>query len=336
MDRQMQTSTKRWMGAAAGIAIALAVPQAAQAGAKAYARIDLSNYVFQDITNGGALRVGLAPGPGIDVILFGGPNNNILESVQHSSTRLAGPGAGLDAEGGSDTNIFDGLAVNAPFSCVGPVGVPGCGAVVEDNFAMGDFNNDEYNRADSTISGTGVDTGAGAQARTANMVAEAITQRGANDIAGATYTSTSSFTITPTQNLVLGLTFDYVTTLFAGLHSDARVGSTSNAGVALTFSVTEQATGTSIGIVGNTADFNDDNIANFLPGTVVNGGGAGNIAAQTAVALTANQQYNIRVEFAANARLNAEKIPEPGVLAMLGLGLGLVGVAAARPRRRKA
>ncbi|MEM7253553.1 MAG: EDSAP-1 family PEP-CTERM protein, partial [Pseudomonadota bacterium] len=309
MNFNLTKRAKPLAAAVAGLALAVSAPTA-MAGAQAYANISFSNFLYQDVSNGSVLELGN------DVAV-----TNLLDQTQHTVTRFVGPGAGVDASAASDTDVTDSILLDPRMACVGP----GCGAgtAVENTFVRGDFNTEEYNRADSFGAGSGLDltsVGGAVDPSAATFLAEAVTQAGATDAASSRFNATVAFSITPTNDLVLGLDFDAITDLFVGLHADAN--GSAIAQVNFDISLSRQDTGEEIDILGNLNVLDEIISVNGDGPNDDTGGQAVAISLQTASALLAGVTYDLAYSFSATADLTATKqVPEPSALALLGLGL---------------
>jgi len=350
MKRNMIPTTGRRSAAAAlGIALALSVaalPQAAQAGAKAYARFQYDDFVFTNVTDGVALRLGT------DITI-----SSFRTRTDHTAERGPAPdgsgglGAGSDSTGGlvtSDTDPTDGVFVDSPMACVGP-GCATSGGLpqLENDFEMGDFNTGEYVRSDSIVEGSGLDIGPAIGAPgpvvdtgSQDMVAEAITQAGAEDAGSSRHNNTTGFTITPTQDLTINLSFDAIIDLFAALHGGpdgAAPGSQADAATSTTITLTDNVTGLRVDLTDDNGTLGDlnQNVSTALPGgppAEEPVSGPISVSLTTATDLIAGRQYSFNLVFQSTANLLVTKLPEPGALALLGMGLLGIGL---RSRRRR-
>lgn len=321
MNLQIPKQAKRWAATAAGAALlTLSVPYAAQAGSQSYAEISYSNFEFRDHTNGGVLQLG------IDIV---NPIAVFNDTAINSAVRTGGPGSvNAAVQFDVDTNVNDGVFLDAAMACIGP----GCGAgtATENTSGMGLIGSEEYTRSDSLVIGSGLDIsaafgnapGTNVDTAMASHIAESIAQGTIGAGSSSTLTNTTKFTITPATNLVLGLSFDAVTDLLVTLDPATHLGANGNANVNFDLTLTDDATGFAVALdmLFDSPNALDEIIANSTPGATVTGGQLKSMDIRTAAALVANQSYTLGLTFTANHTLNTE-VPEPGMLAMMGLGL---------------
>lgn len=290
--------------------VALLGSGAANAGSMAYSNLDI---IGLKLTNGAGTQ--LIQGSTINVVGFTNATTN-----QASLDSVAGQ---------ASNNVFDSQV------CQGV----DCGAV-SGYSEQAPIGTQHFARSLSTLSGTIVDNlGAGNTGATARTVGE--TQLIANDkgISTSNIQLNASFNFTLGSETFIGFEFDSLGSIHAMQNAENNVP-TSNAQASVNFTITiADSTGAVVfswapdGVDGNATMANDDDadgvnlndsVAAAFAGQDFSRSLGGNWSASSIAMLRANENYTLTVDHKTNVQATSD-VPEPGALALLGLGLAALG-----------
>ena len=200
-------SRNRLFGCVVAMALIVAAAPQVHAGGKAFALIDASNTFFFDATTGDVLSTA-------DITIIA-----VQGAAQIISSRNG------VAETDSVGDIAPPIQLDPAQVCVGP----GC-LVPENTFTQGDFDTDEYVRADSLATGTvGFEVGGNVTPSATQMVSETIMQSGGTGDASTRHDT--FIALIPSRDLVLGFSTDITRILEARVDDNSSGAAASDVDV---------------------------------------------------------------------------------------------------------
>lgn len=302
--------------------LGLTVSADALAGAYSAAKMDLTNIKIAKQQDGGNLSTKDF------ILLSGGITNSTDASGKYEEPVITGSNLG-DTDSANDSTLLPNLDA---FACQGP----GCGTVTNNSFTLaGPPANSAYSMGDTQLTGSIVDvydpTGTtllqAAGARAAFLVENNLTNTSeGSSSANLNLSVDIEFIANFTDELIL--TLDYLAYAVANVTPNGLPGSNADASFNWSWSLKD------ISNPNNTISIDKDSptalnsgpVAVNNPGTDTGGSLTSGSYSYTTNTLTAGTAY--RLSIAQIGQANATfKVPEPGSLAMLGIGLlGMVGV----------
>ncbi|HQC73190.1 MAG TPA: PEP-CTERM sorting domain-containing protein, partial [Candidatus Competibacteraceae bacterium] len=301
--------------------LGLTVSADALAGAYSAAKMDLTNIKIAKEDGGNLSTKDFT-------LLSGGITNSTDASGKYEEPVITGSNLG-DTDSANDSTLLPNLDA---FACQGP----GCGTVTNNSFTLaGPPANSAYSMGDTQLTGSIVDvydpTGTtllqAAGARAAFLVENNLTNTSeGSSSANLNLSVDIEFIANLTDELIL--TLDYLAYAVANVTPNGLPGSNADASFNWSWSLKD------ISNPNNTISIDKDSptalnsgpVAVNNPGTDTGGSLTSGSYSYTTNTLTAGTAY--RLSIAQIGQANATfKVPEPGSLAMLGIGLlGMVGV----------
>ncbi len=301
--------------------LGLTVSADALAGAYSAAKMDLTNIKIAKEDGGNLSTKDFT-------LLSGGITNSTDASGKYEEPVITGSNLG-DTDSANDSTLLPNLDA---FACQGP----GCGTVTNNSFTLaGPPANSAYSMGDTQLTGSIVDvydsTGTtllqAAGARAAFLVENNLTNTSeGSSSANLNLSVDIEFIALFTDELIL--TLDYLAYAVANVTPNGLPGSNADASFNWSWSLKD------ISNPNNTISIDKDSptalnsgpVAVNNPGTDTGGSLTSGSYSYTTNTLTAGTAY--RLSIAQIGQANATfKVPEPGSLAMLGIGLlGMVGV----------
>ncbi len=301
--------------------LGLTVSADALAGAYSAAKMDLTNIKIAKQDGGNLSTKDFT-------LLSGGITNSTDASGKYEEPVITGSNLG-DTDSANDSTLLPNLDA---FACQGP----GCGTVTNNSFTLaGPPANSAYSMGDTLLTGSIVDvydpTGTtllqAAGARAAFLVENNLTNTSeGSSSANLNLSVDIEFIALFTDELIL--TLDYLAYAVANVTPNGLPGSNADASFNWSWSLKD------ISNPNNTISIDKDSptalnsgpVAVNNPGTDTGGSLTSGSYSYTTNTLTAGTAY--RLSIAQIGQANATfKVPEPGSLAMLGIGLlGMVGV----------
>jgi hypothetical protein len=316
-DLKMKKFVRNSLALATLAVMATGFAGVAQAGSLAYSNLNVLGLKFLDGNND---------------IFVNGTNITVLNFLNSTTNS-----ADLDSVAGVDANTLFNTQVCQGSACGG---VGGFGE-------QAPIGTQHFTRAISDLSGTIIDgLGAGAAGATAQTVAETQLIKNDKGIANSNIQLNAGFDFTLTGAGVVGFTFDTTGGLHAMQNPENNVPpSNAQASVNLTITIIDNDNNGDLvfswspdGKINNATLANDSaddaNLNDTLPATFAgnnftrNLGGA--FSATSLGALTNGVSYSLAINHTSDVQA-ASDIPEPGSLALLGLGL--LGLGARKFRR---
>lgn len=307
---------------AAGLGLAMSLGFSSSAYAIAYgdAILQLSDFMFTNVTDGGAVVAGT------DIAIL-------------AATTTANTDATL--RGASATPLLASAGVGTPIdlaqTCIGdcpqgtgideytPLSTQAGGGLDAASIPTSDVAFSEADQSGAAVDLPSISAGVLAETR----ATAALQYTGLGD-ANSNLGLNTRFLVLAGQSFTLGYSFDYTLFLRALLTPDeivppAFVQARANWNV----TVTDVASGDTIGL-GTPLAINKSRSAS-LAGDDFESSTSGSITNDSLADLIAGRHYEITISHVTGVDVKSQQIPEPGTLLMLGSGL--IGLAAARRRR---